>query len=462
MSWKRFNAQLNLLWGTSVSKNVDKARVEFKGVTYPDPVTDDMRSWKRDKMAQILTKFVSWISVFFMGTASVLIFLGSLYLRETLIHVRVRPEKGSFEEMSLRLVSSGIFGLQVVLFEPIFKRVALVLTEWENHRRESSHRSNFVAKAFIFSVINNFTPVFYFAYVEQLIPRDYNGRPDLFNLAVAATNSSLASVGEGDIAANKDRLAEISLNLTAVFLTQASIGNVASYMLPQIYRCCMKSKPCDVSHRMKCCCLPRKSDSQKKEAAGEQMKKKSTPPPTTIAHTPHTSISDLFQSMFDQRYSMEFDDQEEYDNLQAVLVSNGYATVFAVAFPLGSLIACLGLQAEFKLDLFQQMNHYRRPFPDTMARHFAAERLLDLTSRLAILNNLCLLLFHDFANLKEGQLQFDAFPVVMLCVMTAFIWILAQKIEGLFAHKAKYISVIQKRFNFRSAKIMGGAREQGS
>ena len=205
-------------------------------------------------MAQILTKIVSWVSVFIMGTVSVLIFLGSLYLRETLIHVQVRPETNSIEEMSLRLVSSGIFGLQVVLFEPIFKRVALVLTEWENHRRESSHRSNFVAKAFIFSVINNFTSVFYFAYVEQLIPRDYNGRPDLFNLAVAVTNSSLDRDGAGDIAASEDRLGEISLNLTAVFLTQVLIGNFFEYLVPKIYRNCMKNKPCDYVHSMLCAC----------------------------------------------------------------------------------------------------------------------------------------------------------------------------------------------------------------
>ena len=46
------------------SKSVDEVRVEFRGITYPDPVTDDMRSWKRNKYAQILTKIVSWVSIF--------------------------------------------------------------------------------------------------------------------------------------------------------------------------------------------------------------------------------------------------------------------------------------------------------------------------------------------------------------------------------------------------------------
>ena len=230
MSWRRFNEQLNLLWGTSTSKSVDEVRVEFRGITYPDPVTDDMRSWKRNKYAQILTKIVSWVSIFFMGTASVLIFLRSLYLRETLIHVQVRQETDSWEELFLRLVSSGIFGLQVVLLEPIFKRVALILTEWENHRRISSHRSNFVAKAFIFSIINNFTSVFYFAYVEQLIPRDIHGRPDLFKLAVVPTNHTIRGDSAENVSTSKDRLAEISLNLTAVFLTQVLIGNLAEFI----------------------------------------------------------------------------------------------------------------------------------------------------------------------------------------------------------------------------------------
>ena len=153
---------------------------------------------------------------------------------------------------------------------------------------------------------------------------------------------------------------------------------------------------------------------------------------------------------------------EEYDNLQELLVSNGFATVFAVAFPLGSLIACLSLQAEFKSDLFQQMYHYRRPFPGVMSRHIAAERLIDLTSRLAILNNLCLLMFHDYASLEDGQLHLDISPIIGLCTTTIIVWILALKFEAWFAHKAKAISVLQKRCLFRSSKIMGGAAEDTS
>ena len=437
VSWRRFNDQLNLLWGTHKNTEVDKSRVEFRGITYPDPVTDQMRLWKRDKMAQVLTRVVSWVAVFFMGTVSVLIFLGALYLRETLIHVQVRPEKGSFEELSLRLVSSGIFGLQVVLFEPVFKRVALVLTNWENHRRESTHRSNFVAKAFMFSIINNFTSVFYFSYVEQLLPRDSNHRPDLFHLGVAYKNSTLQEE-QNDYSHGSDRLSEISLNLTAVFLTQVLIGNIAEYFIPRIYRCCVRDKPCEIFSKA-ASAFCRKSSNTKTSTAGAK-----------------SSNRDVFKYIFDQQYNMEFDDQESYDNLQSVLVANGYAIVFAVAFPLGGLIACLGLQAELKLDVFQQLYHYRRPFPETAARHSAADRLLDLTSKVAILNNLCLLLFHDFATLKDGQLYLNVFPVVMLCSVTIVVWLLAKQLERCFTQKSKYLPVIQSRFDYRARKLMSG------
>lgn len=55
---------------------------------------------------------------------------------------------------------------QIVVLNPVFRRLSLVLTKFENHRSHSGYASAFVLKTLGLQLVNSYSAMFYLAYVE--------------------------------------------------------------------------------------------------------------------------------------------------------------------------------------------------------------------------------------------------------------------------------------------------------
>jgi hypothetical protein len=60
-----------------------------------------------------------------------------------------------------------VFGVQISALNYVYRRLALWLNEFENHRTESAYEEQLTIKLFIFQFINSFSSSFYIAYVKN-------------------------------------------------------------------------------------------------------------------------------------------------------------------------------------------------------------------------------------------------------------------------------------------------------
>ena len=389
--WRRENNELNLLWGKneeSEEKLLDSARVEFKGVKLPDPVTDQMRRQRDESWTQKIAYVISWSATFLMGGISLGCFALVLYFREHLLHCVIRPDT-ELLKLFVRGISSVLFGIQIILSEVVFKRIALILTECENHRRTGSHRAHFVAKAYIFSLINNFSSALYivhfdtediFRLKETTCFDDNSISPSSFvNISTEIPQRNIASeMDDPNPPLYSSLLGAKSLNLLFLFLSQIVLGDLIEFFLPKIQRCCVRDKPCHFLQSAMCCCLGKSSSSessQANESSSESSSKSLSEKNNAASASTETneifeetasnnlglgklrtrtkkgprSIKSIFAPLVNQTYSMEFDFIEEYDNLSDIIVCFTFATAFAASFPLGSAIAVVAFYIQFRL-----------------------------------------------------------------------------------------------------------------
>ena len=68
-------------------------------------------------------------------------------------------------------VASTINAVSIVILDAIYKRVAVKLNDWENHRTQSEYDSALILKSFMFMFVNNNAVVFYAAFWLQDLNR---------------------------------------------------------------------------------------------------------------------------------------------------------------------------------------------------------------------------------------------------------------------------------------------------
>lgn len=57
----------------------------------------------------------------------------------------------------------------MLIFEHVYRNVAVRLNNYENHRTDSLYEGALVTKVAVFRLVNNFTPLFYIAFVKPWI-----------------------------------------------------------------------------------------------------------------------------------------------------------------------------------------------------------------------------------------------------------------------------------------------------
>ena len=51
----------------------------------------------------------------------------------------------------------------------IYKKIAIKLTKWENHRTRTQFKDNLISKTFAFQFVNNYASLFYLAFFRNVI-----------------------------------------------------------------------------------------------------------------------------------------------------------------------------------------------------------------------------------------------------------------------------------------------------
>uniref|UniRef100_A0A8C5QW77 Anoctamin n=1 Tax=Leptobrachium leishanense TaxID=445787 RepID=A0A8C5QW77_9ANUR len=164
--WKRHSSVKAYFWGTLQRKSYLKSsRVQFWGTLTKSPITGRWGlyypQWKRT------------LRILFVTMPSVCLFLG-LTLDGMLMFLYWEKwtrdqyhNSSNLREAILFYLPSVLHTLYMEALNALYARAAAALTEWENHRLETSFQNHLTVKVLLFRFINCFGLLFYITFYLQ-------------------------------------------------------------------------------------------------------------------------------------------------------------------------------------------------------------------------------------------------------------------------------------------------------
>lgn len=167
--WKRRSASLSYRWGTlQLTERFAEPRPGFHGSLGVNPVTGRVEplfpEWQRDlRMALVSVPVVG----LFLG----LVVLGMMcfYWGEAQAK-QLHKDWDSLLSQTFLYMPSVLHIVYTNMLATAYQKVALSLTEYENHREESAFQNHVTAKVLVFTFFNCFAVLFHIAFFKQDVP----------------------------------------------------------------------------------------------------------------------------------------------------------------------------------------------------------------------------------------------------------------------------------------------------
>ncbi|XP_069757452.1 anoctamin-10-like [Narcine bancroftii] len=163
--WKRHSFVLSYTWGTlQMNSKFEDPRLGYKGLMGINPITHRHQpyypAWKRK------------VKIWLVSIPILCLFL-ALSVWSTYFFFRLEAwVKGFYIENEdcwtcVLYIPSILHTLSITVMNAVNKMMAEMLTEWENHRLESSFQNHLTVKVLVFRFVNCFSALFYISFYLQ-------------------------------------------------------------------------------------------------------------------------------------------------------------------------------------------------------------------------------------------------------------------------------------------------------
>lgn len=164
--WKRLSASLAYNWGTLSRKNAfEEPRPGFHGVLGFNPVTGREEPLYPNAKRQLRIYLVSLPFVLLSLYLSLSIMM--IYFQMEGWVLSIHDQDPTFWTGVLLYIPSIFYAVVIEAMNLVYRYAAEFLTEWENHRLESSYQNHLVLKVLVFNFFNCFASLFYVAFIMQ-------------------------------------------------------------------------------------------------------------------------------------------------------------------------------------------------------------------------------------------------------------------------------------------------------
>ncbi|KAM4579753.1 anoctamin-10 [Odontesthes bonariensis] len=164
--WKRCSASLAYRWGTlSRKKAFEEPRSGFHGILGFNPVTGREEPLYPNAKRLLRIYLVSLPFVLLCLYLSLYIMM--IYFQMEGWALTLHDAEPTFWTGVLSFIPSIIYAVVIEIMNLIYRFAAEFLTEWENHRLESSYQNHLVLKVLVFNFFNCFASLFYIAFAMQ-------------------------------------------------------------------------------------------------------------------------------------------------------------------------------------------------------------------------------------------------------------------------------------------------------
>ncbi|XP_051999731.1 anoctamin-10 isoform X2 [Xyrauchen texanus] len=164
--WKRCSATLAYSWGTlSRKKAFEEPRPGFHGALGLNPVTgreEPVYPSSRRQLRIYLTSVPFVLLCLYLS-----FYVMMVYFDMENWAISIYNENPNFSTSILLFVPSIIYAIVIEIMNLLYRYAAEFLTNWENHRLESSFQNHLVLKVLVFNFVNCFASLFYIAFVMQ-------------------------------------------------------------------------------------------------------------------------------------------------------------------------------------------------------------------------------------------------------------------------------------------------------
>eukprot|EP00752_Nemacystus_decipiens_P016452 g14707.t1 len=287
-------APIVVLWAIG-----EQARPEYKGEFIPSPIDGKTilyypthkKAWKARRATAVI---VSMVLIVIACIAAVYAFRWYL----------VYGTSGDWGKTWGGIITSVINSVQIQILNTVYKKVAVALTDFENHRTSTEYEDSLVAKLFCFTFCNSYGGFVYLAFIGEPV------------------------VG---VECEKSCMSLLATNLTIVFVVQLLVGNVTEVAVPYI-----------------------------KYVMRIKAEKRGDGSPDGHQNVGNVQRTQAEKGLHLEQYDPIMGTLMDYAELA---VQFGYITLFVVAFPLAPLLALANNYVEFRSDAFKLLTQMQRPVP---------------------------------------------------------------------------------------------------
>lgn len=243
-------------------------------------------------------------------------------------------------------VTSSLFNtLTISFFGHVYNRLAVTLTEWENHRTQSEFNRHLIIKLFAFQFVNSYTSLFYIAFFRR-------------NIHIFGRDSLRDSCGD-----DGNCMSMLSIQVLVMLSVKPLTKMVTDNILPMVRRFFQKSRTAPSSSWLE------------RELAKTPMEDK----------TKDFIINDYLDRV----------------------IQYGYLTLFAAAFPLAPLLVVVVIFLDVRTDMDRYLFRSRRPIARRAESIGVWHTILEFVNAAAVVSNGFLIAFtsqygRDFAD-EHGE-----------------------------------------------------------
>ncbi|XP_076070788.1 anoctamin-7-like isoform X2 [Mytilus galloprovincialis] len=321
--WKRTNATLAYEWDVDNFETNEPDRPQFYGLKVKtDPITSE-ENWVYPFKRLILKYTGSTMVVIFMILV-VFACVASVILYRVIVSVDVCPGMSAVDCLIRTTVFSSVMnGGIILILGKFYDKLALMLTDWENHRTQSRYDDALIIKVFAFQFANTYASCFYIAF--------FRGKFEIFGLG-----------GDYYDACSDTCMSQLSFQVMVLMLIKPFPKFLKDIVLPTVRKFwrnrpnwCCRYRYCDFCQ----CCKNKVTD---EEALADEDKKMT------------------FDYVENERLKPVLDDFTLSEYTEKIL-QYGFLMLFAASFPLAPLLALLTNAIDIRVDAKRMLWMYRRP-----------------------------------------------------------------------------------------------------
>nr|KAI8757561.1 anoctamin-6-like isoform X1 [Biomphalaria glabrata] len=174
--WKQHSSRLAFEWSVESFEYDEPKRPQFYGTKIvKDPVTEE-EVWFYPYWLRAIKFFASGTVLFFM-VITVIASVSGIIVYRVIVSVDFCPKMNGKECFLLTSVTSSVLNaLSITILVHIYDKLALYLTEWENHRTQTDYDNALIVKLFAFRFVNSYSSCFYIAFLREyvgILEKDY-------------------------------------------------------------------------------------------------------------------------------------------------------------------------------------------------------------------------------------------------------------------------------------------------